>query len=164
MHKTKNETVIQQYCTIQKRKINLNIGGKCIPYIIAHCSWCMCRGVLSVWSRVLAYQIISDQRAKVFNLLSTWVRDLLSMTNCINGSSHQHTLLLRLDTRTSSVKKDRSIRYRLKVDAVPLGMKKYLYIQYQQSLVLEVRASRQWIIKHIAITTGLKPSPTVQKL
>ena len=32
MHKTKNETVIQQYCTIQKRKIDLNVGGKCIPY------------------------------------------------------------------------------------------------------------------------------------
>ena len=35
-----------------------------------------------MWNRVFAYQIISDQRAKVFNLLSTWVRALLSMTNC----------------------------------------------------------------------------------
>ena len=32
MHEIKNETVIQQYCTIQKRIIDLNIGGKCIPY------------------------------------------------------------------------------------------------------------------------------------
>ena len=44
-----------------------------------------------MWSRALAYQTISDQRAKVFNLLSTWVRALLSVTNCMNGSCHQHT-------------------------------------------------------------------------
>ena len=31
IHKTRNEAVIQQYCTIQKRKIDLNIAGKCIP-------------------------------------------------------------------------------------------------------------------------------------
>ena len=30
-----------------------------------------------MWSRVLAYQIISNQRAKVFNSLSTWLRALL---------------------------------------------------------------------------------------
>ena len=41
-----------------------------------------------------------------------------------------------LETRTSREKKDRSTRYRRKVDTVPLGMGCYLYIQYQQSLVL----------------------------
>ena len=68
----------------------------------------------------LAYQIISDQRAKVFNLLSTWIRALLSVTNCTNGSFYQHTLLSPpstsppkiLETRTSGVRKDRSFQYR----------------------------------------------------
>ena len=55
------------------------------------------------WSRVLAYQITSDQRAKVFNLLPTWVRALLSVTKCVNGSSHQHTLLRRLSKQELGV-------------------------------------------------------------
>ena len=40
-----------------------------------------------------------------------------------------------------------------------------LYLQYQQRLVLQVGASRQWITKHInvSITTGLQPRLTVQK-
>ena len=75
----------------------------------------------------LTYQIISDQRAKVFikvsiSLLSTWIRALLCMTNCVNGSSHQHTLLSPpqiLETRTSSVRKDRS--FGIGIDTVPLG-------------------------------------------
>ena len=57
---------------------------------------------------------ISDNfipKAKVFNLLSAWMRALLSITNCVNGSSHQHTVLSPpqiLETRTSGVRKDRS--------------------------------------------------------
>ena len=84
-----------------------------------------CRGVLSVLSRVLTYQIISDQRA---NLLSTWVRALLFMINCVNGSSHQHSLLRRFLKQELHVWRKTSIWYRLKVDTVPFGMKRYLYL------------------------------------
>ena len=55
---------------------------------------------------ILAYQVISDQRANVFNfILPAWVRVLiLSMANNVNASSHQQIL----ETRTShvTVKKD----------------------------------------------------------
>ena len=50
-------------------------------------------------------------KAKVFNLPSAWITALLSMRNCVNGSSYQHTLLSPpqiLETRTSDVRKDRS--------------------------------------------------------
>ena len=63
-----------------------------------------------MWNRVLAYQIIGDQTAKVsFNLLSTWIRVLLSLTNCMNGSS-AHSPPQIPETRTSRVKIDRSRR------------------------------------------------------
>ena len=54
---------------------------------------------------ILTYQIISDKRANVFNfVLPAWVRALLSMANCMNGSSCPQIL----KTRTSHVivKKD----------------------------------------------------------
>ena len=57
------------------------------------------------WIIILAYQVISNQRANVFNfMLPAWVRALLSTANCVNGSSHQQIL----ETRTAHVivKKD----------------------------------------------------------
>ena len=51
------------------------------------------------------YQVISDQRANVFNfMLPACLRALLFAANCMNGSSHQQML----ETRTSHmiVKKD----------------------------------------------------------
>ena len=55
----------------------------------------------------------------------------------------------------------------LKVNTVIAIGHEMIFIQYQQSLVLQVGASRQWITKHIAIsisiTTGLKHGLTVQK-
>ena len=57
------------------------------------------------WIIVLAYHVISDQRANVFNfMLPAWVRALLSMANCVNGSSYQQIQ----ETRASHVivKKD----------------------------------------------------------
>ena len=80
----------------------------------------------------LAYQIISDQRAKVFNLLSTWIKALLSMTNCVNGSSRQHTLLSPpqiLETRTSDVRKDRSFGIGSRYWAIGHEIVYTLYIQ-----------------------------------
>ena len=50
------------------------------------------------WIIILAYEVISDQRANVFNfMLPAWVRALLSTANCMNGLSHQQIL----ETRTS---------------------------------------------------------------
>ena len=69
-----------------------------------------------MWSRVLAYQIISDQRAKVLSFI---VYDKLREQ--FVPSAHSPPQIL--ETRTSCVKKDRSIRYQLKVTTVPLGMK-----------------------------------------
>ena len=57
------------------------------------------------WIIILAYHVISDQRANVSNfMLPAWVRALLSMANCVNGSSYQQIQ----ETRTSHVivKKD----------------------------------------------------------
>ena len=50
------------------------------------------------------YQVISDQRANVFNFMlaawaRAWVRALLSAANCMNRSSDQQIL----QTRTSHV-------------------------------------------------------------
>ena len=57
------------------------------------------------WINILAYQVISDQRANVLNfMLPAWVRDLLSTANCVNGSSHQQ--ILEKSTSPVIVKKD----------------------------------------------------------
>ena len=45
------------------------------------------------WIIILAYQVISDQRANVFTfMLPAWVKVLLSTANRLNGLSHQQTL------------------------------------------------------------------------
>ena len=117
-----------------------------------------------MWSRVLAYQTISDQRAKVFNLLSAWVRDLLFMTNCVNGLCHQHTLLRRFLNKNFTCEERQVYTVYLKVNTViAIGHDIFVYT------VLTKLRSTCWGLTsvdhqaHYFHYTGLKPWHTVQK-
>ena len=77
--------------------------------------FCFCGAASRVdeWIIIFAYQVISDQRANVFNfMLPAWARVLSSMANHMNGFSYQQILL----TRTSH--SDSEERLHLKVNYV----------------------------------------------